>query len=172
MLTTWRLLKVKYANRALSGEGARLYGGRWNSPGRLVIYTAESLALAALEILVHVKSHEELSNYQKIKFEFDEGLFTDIKQESLSVNWRAGRTTDETRQLGDAWLKRNDYPILRVPSVIIPEEWNYLLNPLNPKFSKIKASSTQPFSFDPRLTYWSSRFPKVSKFRNVAVRKT
>ena len=148
MLRAWRLLKSKYATRALSGEGARLYGGRWNNPGRPVIYTAESLALATLEILVHVKSYKELDDYQKIRFEFDEDFFTNIKLENLPVNWRAGRTTDETRRLGDDWLKRSDYPILQVPSVIIPEECNYLLNPLHPEFSKIKSGLTKSFSFD------------------------
>ena len=145
----WRLAKARYAETAFDGEGARLYGGRWNSPGRAVVYLAGSLALAALEILVHVKSQGELEGYIKIRVEASEGLTNDV--EVLPEHWRQGRAPNETRATGDRWLELGDTPLLRVPSVVIPEEHNYLLNPQHPDFSKLTIGETEPFSFDPRL---------------------
>lgn len=148
-MTLWRLTKTRYADSALDGEGARLYGGRWNSPGRTVVYLAGSLALAALEILVHVKSQRELSGYVKIRVEAPDGLTGDVG--ALPPNWQQGRAPDETRAIGDAWLGAGETPLLRLPSVIIPEEHNYLLNPLHPKFSELTIGKAEPFAFDPRL---------------------
>ena len=148
-LTLWRLTKARYAASAFDGEGARLYGGRWNSPGRAVVYLAGSLALAALEILVHVKSQSELEGYVKIRVEAPEGLESDV--EALPENWQQGRAPDETRAVGDSWLTAGETPLLRVPSVIIPEEHNYLLNPQHPQFSDLTVGEAEPFSFDLRL---------------------
>ena len=148
-LTLWRLAKARYAQTAFDGEGARLYGGRWNSPGRSVVYLAGSLALAALEILVHVKSQGELEGYVKIRVQAPEGLASEV--ETLPENWQQGRAPNETQVIGDAWLKAGETPLLRVPSVIIPEEPNYLLNPRHPDFSKLTIGEAEPFSFDPRL---------------------
>jgi len=149
-LTAWRLTKAKYASTAFDGEGARLYGGRWNSPGRAVVYAAGSLALAALEILVHVRSREELRGYVKFRLEFPEELVSTVDDE-LPVDWQQGRAPDSTRKVGDRWLEAGDTPILRVPSVVIPEEWNYLLNPQHPHFGKIELGPPTPFAFDTRL---------------------
>lgn len=95
----WRLTKARYARTAFDGAGARLYGGRWNSPGRAVVYLAGSLALAALEILVHVKSRGELEGFVKIRVEVPEGLTSDIGV--LPENGRQGRAPNETRTTGD-----------------------------------------------------------------------
>ena len=148
-LTLWRLTKARYAQTAFDGEGARLYGGRWNSPGRAVVYLAGSLALAALEILVHVKSQSELEGYVKIRVEAPEGLTGEIP--SLPENWQQGRAPDETKAIGDRWLGAGETPLLRVPSVVIPEEYNYLLNPQHPRLGELTVGEAEPFSFDPRL---------------------
>lgn len=113
------------------------------------MYLAGSLALAALEILVHVKSQSELGGYVKIRVEAPEGLTSDVK--ALPENWQQGRAPDETRALGDSWLKASKTPLLRVPSVVIPEEHNYLLNPQHPGFRELTVGEAKPFSFDPRL---------------------
>lgn len=149
MLTLWRLTKAQYAQTAFDGEGARLYGGRWNSPGRAVVYLAGSLALAALEILVHVKSQRELEGYIKIRVEAPESYISDVN--ALPPNWQQGRAPDETRAIGDAWLEAGETPLLRLPSVIITEEHNYLLNPRHPSLSEITIGEAEPFSFDSRL---------------------
>ena len=148
-LTLWRLTKARYAASAFDGEGARLYGGRWNSPGRAVVYLAGSLALAALEILVHVKSQSELEGYVKIRIEVPEDLVATVA--ALPENWQQGRAPDETKAIGDRWLGAGETPLLRVPSVVIPEEHNYLLNLQHPRFSGLAVGKTEPFSFDPRL---------------------
>lgn len=148
-MTLWRLTKAQYAASAFGGEGARLYGGRWNSPGRAVVYLAGSLALAALEILVHVKSQRELGGYVKIRVEAPEDAVS--APSTLPPNWQQGRAPDETRAVGDAWLEVGKTPLLQVPSIIIPEEHNYLLNPQHPRFGKLTLGEAEPFSFDPRL---------------------
>jgi RES domain-containing protein len=148
-LTLWRLTKAQYAHTAFDGEGARLYGGRWNSPGRAVVYLAGSLALAALEILVHVKSQRELEGYVKLRVEAPKDVVSEPS--ALPSNWRQGRAPDETRAIGDAWLQAGETLLLRVPSVIIPEESNYLLNPSHPDFDRLTVGEAEPFSFDPRL---------------------
>lgn len=148
-LTLWRLTKTHYAATAFDGEGARLYGGRWNSPGRSVVYLAGSLALAALEILVHVKSQRELDGYVKIRVEAPANLVGDVA--TLPENWRRGRAPNETRSVGDAWLTAGETLLLRVPSVVIPEEFNYLLNPEHPTFEELTIGEVESFSFDSRL---------------------
>ncbi len=159
MLTLWRLTKAQYAGSAFSGEGARLYGGRWNSPGRSGVYLGGSLALAALEILVHVKSQRELAGYVKIRVHVPQismnNLVSDLAV--LPENWQQGRAPDETRALGDAWLEAGETPLLRVPSVINPEEHNYLLNPQHPRSGAFVLEPAAPFSFDPRLHGSGSR---------------
>ncbi len=148
-LILWRLTKAQYAQTAFGGEGARPYGGRWNSPGRSVVYLAGSLALAALEILVHVKSQSELGGYVKIRVLAPEGVESTV--EALPENWQQGRAPDETRAIGDGWLEAGETLLLRVPSVTIPGEYNYLSNPHHRKFSEITFGKAEPFSFDPRL---------------------
>lgn len=148
-LTLWRLTKAQYADSAFDGEGARLYGGRWNSPGQAVVYLAGNLSLAALEILVHVKSQRELGGYVKLRVQTPESLASEVS--TLPPNWQQGRAPDETRAIGDAWLGAGETPLLRVPSVVIPEEHTYLLNPRHSRFSEMTLGEATPFSFDPWL---------------------
>ncbi len=152
MIRSWRLVQADYTAHAFDGEGARLYGGRWNSPGQCAVYTAGSLALAALEVLVHLKSRVTLSRYIKSWIEFDETWVTTIAIEDLPLNWRQGRAPVQTQVRGDRWLEAGDTLALQVPSVVIPEEWNYVINPLHPKFAETVRGQPEPFQFDPRLS--------------------
>lgn len=152
MIRSWRLIQAEYAAHAFDGEGARLYGGRWNSPGHPAVYTAGSLALAALEVLVHLKSRLILSRYLKSWIEFDETWVTTVAIEDLPLNWRQGRAPVQTQMLGDRWLEAGNTLVLQVPSVIIPEEWNYVINPLHPQFAETVRGQAKPFQFDPRLS--------------------
>jgi RES domain-containing protein len=151
VIHSWRLVHARYVAHAFDGEGARLYGGRWNSPGRPAVYTAGSLALAALEVLVHMQSRKALSNYWKVRLAFDKSLGTTVTVADLPPNWRQGRAPKETQAVGDRWLAEGVTPILQVPSVVIPEEWNYVLNPTHPQFAEIQQGVPEPFTFDPRL---------------------
>lgn len=147
----WRIVQRKFIKTAFTGEGARLFGGRWNSPGRAVIYTAQSQALAALELLVHLDSEKLLRHYLAIPVTVPPHLIERLLPSSLPKNWRAYPAPVSTRAIGDAWLARAASPVLQVPSVVIPSESNFLLNPAHPRFSKLRIGNAIPFHFDPRL---------------------
>jgi RES domain-containing protein len=148
----WRIVQRKFFKTAFTGEGARLFGGRWNSPGCAVIYTAQSQALAALEILVHLDSEKLLRHYLAIPVTIPQHLIERLPPSSLPKNWRAYPATPSTRAIGDAWLARATSPVLQVPSVVIPSESNFLLNPAHSQFSKLPIGKPGPFFLDSRLT--------------------
>lgn len=151
-LVVWRLVQRRFAKDAFSGEGARRFGGRWNSPGYAVVYTAQSQALAALEILVHLDSENSLRNYVAIPVTIDESLIVRLETAKLPRNWRVYPAPRTTRLLGDEWIAEEKSAVLQVPSVIIPAESNYLLNPLHPDFKDLIIGSTRAFAYDCRLT--------------------
>lgn len=135
-----RLSKRKY--QVLDGFGAALTGGRWNSPSRRLVYTASSSALAVLEYLVHL---EELPQDLILSF-------VDIPDslEIEEVEW-VPADPHASQQMGDEWLASLSSPVLRVPSVIAPDSFNYLLNPSHSRFGEISVSKTSLFAFDGRL---------------------
>jgi RES domain-containing protein len=146
----FRLCKEKYT--ALDGYGAFLYGGRWNSPGKAVVYGAENRALAALEFLVGIEHHRELGKLVMLTIEVPEGLkHEEIPQNELPENWRQFPAPQLLAKLGDEWLQRGTACLLKVPSVHIPEEHNYLLTPRHPDFAQIKVLEQKPFQFDDRV---------------------
>jgi RES domain-containing protein len=153
----WRIVLRRFVKSAFTGEGARLFGGRWNSSGRLVVYTAQSQALAALEILVHLDSEKLLRHYLAIPVTIPPQLIERLSPSSLPRNWRVYPAPRSTRAIGDAWLARASSPVLQVPSVVIPAESNFLLNPTHPHFLKLRFGKPVPFLFDPRLTRGSRR---------------
>ncbi|GGA58501.1 hypothetical protein GCM10011507_07340 [Edaphobacter acidisoli] len=152
MLSAWRITKQKLVAQAFTGEGARLYGGRWNTRGTAVVYTAQSQALAALEMLVHLDSPQILQRYVLIEVSFDESLVAELDRSMLPKNWRADPPPAEVQALGDAWVAGKSSSVLRVPSVIVPGEANFLLNPRHPDFRKVRTGKPITFDFDRRLT--------------------
>jgi len=136
----WRVARAAFAD--LSGEGARLYGGRWNSPGRPVVYTAENPALALLEVRVHLDLGPELIPDDYVLIEIETG------QASIGEGDPAAL---EPQALGDAWLAAGATALLRVPSFIAPRSFNVLVNPRHPDAAGIRVIATQPFDFDRRL---------------------
>jgi len=151
LLTAWRIVKKRYAGSAFDGEGARLFGGRWNSPGDSVVYLASTRSLAALEMAVHLDRSTLLSSFVLIACEFDERLVTTVAQDRLPAEWRRDPPPPEPAQIGDAWAKASQSAVLAVPSAIILGETNFLLNPGHPDFSKIRIGEPEEFEFDPRL---------------------
>jgi len=147
-LRAWRIVKAKHAATAFSGEGARLYGGRWNSPGVSLVYTSGTKALAALESLVHLNP-PVIFKYAAIPIEFDTALVEKVT--ALPADWNDMPAPPSTRAIGDLWAKQARSAVLELPSVIIPGESNFLLNPTHPDFKKIVIGKPEPFSFDPRL---------------------
>ncbi len=151
MPTAWRIVPPKRVADAFSGEGARWFGGRWNSVGVPMVYTAESKALAALEILVHVDSGELLEEFLCIPVTFDKRLMRSLSFDDLPEDWRTNPPPPSTQQLGDRWARAKASILLEVPSILIPGESNYLINPAHPNIGKMKTGAPQPFEFDSRL---------------------
>jgi len=151
VVTGWRIVKAPYAPAAFDGEGAKRYGGRWNSPGLPVVYTAGSQALAALEMLVHLGTSTVLPAYVSIACAFDESIVLRLDRQRLPRSWRSYPSPPRLALLGDAWLKDETSAVLDVPNAIIPTESNYLLNPRHADFASIAIRKPQAFDFDVRL---------------------
>jgi RES domain-containing protein len=151
VITAWRIVKARHAAGAFDGEGARLEGGRWNSPGSPMVYTAGSAALAALEMLVHLGRGATLPAYVLIACSFDDALVTRLDRSRLSPDWRSYPAPPDLQLLGDEWLKSGTSPVLEVPSAVIPPEPNYLLNPRHLAFASVVRTNPEPFEFDLRL---------------------
>jgi len=149
--TAWRIVKARHAANAFDGEGARLEGGRWNAPGSPMVYTAGSAALAALEMLVHLGRGATLPAYVLIACSFDDTLVSRLDRSRLPAHWRSYPAPPELQLLGGKWLKRGTSPVLEVPSAVIPNEPNYMLNPRHRDFASITLSPPEPFEFDLRL---------------------
>jgi RES domain-containing protein len=147
----WRIVQRRFAKTAFTGEGARLFGGRWSSAGCPVIYTAQSQALAALEVLVHLDSERLLQHYLAIPVTIPRHLIERLAPSAIPKNWRAYPAPRSTRAIGDTWLARAALPVLQVPSVVIPSEYNFLLNPAHPHFSRLRTGKPVRFPFDTRL---------------------
>jgi RES domain-containing protein len=145
------MFKPKHAATAFTGEGARLYGGRWNSKGIAVVYTAGNAALAALELLVHLASHQLLESYRLCSVTFDDTLVEEIGYSDLPRNWRSDPAPLALKQIGDVWVVSQASAVLQVPSVIVDSEFNYLLNPAHPDFPRIQIGTAKDFRFDSRL---------------------
>ena len=151
MITAWRIVKARHAATAFDGEGARLWGGRWNSPGSSLIYTAESAALAALEMLVHLGKGAILPAFVLISCSFREAIVSHLDRARLSANWRSYPAPPKLQLIGNEWLINGKSAVLDVPNVMIPTESNYLLNPTHRDFGSIRVSDPKPFEFDLRL---------------------
>jgi RES domain-containing protein len=150
----WRLLKKKHAAEVLSGEGARLGGGRWNHVGIPVVYASETLSLAALELFVHFtrKDITISRSLLAIPLEIPDSVATsEISIEALEAGWDSSPPPDFTRDLGTKWVREEASVVLRVPSAIIPTEHNFVINPRHPDFSRIAAGEPRPFSLDDRV---------------------
>ena len=151
IVTSWRITKRKHARNAFTGEGAREFGGRWNTPGTAVVYTAQHQSLAALEMLVHLDSSELLHKYVLIAVEFDQSLITTVEPSELPRHWRSEPPPLEIRSIGDQWVLAGSSVVLQVPSALVPGESNYLLNPEHKDFAQLTFGKPVSFRFDPRL---------------------
>ncbi|HEX4585672.1 MAG TPA: RES domain-containing protein [Burkholderiaceae bacterium] len=150
MLTVYRIVKARHGRAALSGEGARLAGGRWNRPGEAAVYASSSLALVVIETFIHL-GQEGLH----IKFvHFGIAIPDSVAIERCRRpprNWRAEPPGSESMRYGSSWLRAGRTAVLEVPSAIVPLEKNYVLNPGHPDFRRIRLGRAAPFVFDPRI---------------------
>jgi len=151
VIEAWRIVRKRFAAEAFSGEGARLYGGRWNRPGTAMVYTAGSRALALLEILVHLRRSSLFADYVLIPVQFEAALVTPVEELGLPMEWDQEPPTAATQVLGDEWLASGERPVLSVPSVVVPQERNYLLNPAHRLFGQVQLGQPVPCQIDRRL---------------------
>jgi RES domain-containing protein len=147
----WRICRRSYAAEAERGEGARLYGGRWNSRGVRMVYASTSLALAAVETFVNLEPNLQPKDLVSIEGEIPDGLeISRVDLKTLPANWH--ETRDQSlRRFGNDWIRAGQTAALLMPSAAIRGEWNVLLNPAHRDFSKIKFRKPQPFEFDVRM---------------------
>ena len=154
-MRAYRLADEAFAGDAFNGEGARLYGGRWNSPGTAMVYTAQSLSLAQLELLVHLEAEDVLCRHWR-------WFAVDVVPEQVRVlpdyaaipdDYAVSPVPLSTRRLGDAWVNAGDSVALQVPSTVTPGEFSLLLNPAHPGFAvAVSIGAARPLAFDSRLT--------------------
>jgi RES domain-containing protein len=147
----WRICRAIHASGAFSGEGARLFGGRWNSQGVKVVYTSTSLALAAVETFVHLEPNLRPDDLVSIEAEIASEISLDhLDLTSLPRKWHQLRD-ESLKAFGDRWIKAGKTMALQVPSAAIRGEWNVLLNPEHSEFRKLKIEKPKPFEFDLRM---------------------
>lgn len=152
----WRISKhtVQYHASDLSGGGAKRTGGRWNSQGTAVVYAASTIALATLEMRVHLGDNIAIRNAFLVRIHVPAAVWKlreVIAANDLDVTWLVEPPGSTTIGFGDAWLRKMSAPLLMIPSVIVPEEFNVLINPGHPSAPQITASVLRQYIHDPRL---------------------
>lgn len=152
MRTAFRLVKKRYAREAFDGEGARLFGGRWNHKGTRVVYLSGSLALAALEQFIHLGREGLSLSFVYFEVPIPDGVsLAQIHPGDLPRDWRSEPASHGTMDIGSGWIRSGISALLEVPSAVIPIESNYLLNTAHPEMRRIKIGRPVPFAFDPRM---------------------
>lgn len=148
-MIVYRLTNSHYKDD-ISGMGAKLSGARWNMPGTSMLYTAENISLSTLELLVHIGLNDIKNFYHLLAiFIPDDAVIKEINADKLKPRWYEDE--DYTSFMGTEFISTNINLVLKVPSAIIEEEHNFLINPNHPEFKKIKIKTSKPFIFDERL---------------------
>lgn len=150
MITVYRIAKDIFI-RDLTGIGAKTVGGRWNFKGIAVLYTSSSVSLSMLECLAHFPPAYAPKDMALASISIPEDSIQEIRLEQLPENWRAVPSPRALKELAYKWIKKQESLVLKVPSIIVPEEYNYIINPFHPDFSTIKLNQVKPFRFDNRV---------------------
>jgi len=147
----FRLARLKYS-KSLSGKGAAKSGNRWNSKGVEIIYTAQSRALAMAEVLVHISINQLPSDYKMLTIDIpDEINIKTLKASELPKSWSSHPPSIYSQEVGDAFIMANKCCVLKVPSVVVYGDFNYLINPYHKDFNRIKIQFVDDFPIDQRL---------------------
>ncbi|MGA9272457.1 MAG: RES family NAD+ phosphorylase [Candidatus Cybelea sp.] len=153
MIEVWRLVRSAFCPSprvAFSGEGAAIAGGRWNRRGTRVAYASQTRSLAILEILATIDRVDAPSDYVFVSATLEEGEIERLT--TLPATWRAPARSDSSIDIGETFLTELKHLALAVPSAIVPQEYNYLINPRHPAFESLRvAENLEPFSFDARI---------------------
>lgn len=146
-MIVYRIVESKFKDD-ISGFGAKLYGGRWNSIGRAVVYCAEHISLSMLENMVYMTSGITQKDYSLVKISIPNENIQSIDYKSLKKKWI--NDVEYTQWVGTQFLNQNGF-VLKIPSAIVEEEFNLIINPDHVNFKEVKIISTKPFHFDERL---------------------
>ena len=150
----FRLTKAKYQDTAFTGFGALRSAGRWHRAGVPVVYASDTPAGALLEVIAHTEAPSLLTHAYAlfmIDFERDRHLLV-LEPAVRPDDWRRLAWPRSTQRIGTRWFEDQDSVILQVPSAIVPQQHNYLINPQHPHFQELKIEGPAPFEIDPRLT--------------------
>lgn len=150
-MTCWRLVKSRRAGQVLSGDGARLFGGRWNHAGSRIVYASSTLSLAALEVFVHLHGHEANMSFAAVQLSIPNDAVEVLSRSDLPNGWRSSPAPDACKDLGSMWARSQRSLALIVPSIIVPQETNILICVDHPLYKRVKVSSTDEFVFDERM---------------------
>ena len=150
-MRVYRLIRAPWVSQALTGEGARRYGSRWNPKGVPMIYTASTLSLAALETLVHFAIDTAPVDYVALTIRVPDDAVESVANKQLPSDWYATPPSAGCQQLGARWAAKAQSLGLAVPSTVVLSETNILLNPLHADFPKVTMEKQEPFLFDSRL---------------------
>lgn len=137
----------------LSGAGAKLYGGRWNDKGTAMVYFADSRAMAVMEVLVHLRPAVIDQDFVLATFEIPDEEVLTIAVDDLPSNWKEESAIEMLKQIGNRFVAANHYLVMRIPSVILEEEYNLIFNPAHPKAEQVKLIAKRNFRFDKRFKY-------------------
>jgi RES domain-containing protein len=147
----YRLTTSKHSDD-LTGTGSKLYGGRWNSVGNAIIYCSENRSLALLEYLVNIPFKNINFDLILLKISFpDSRRIEEINLKNLHQDWNLFPSPLELKKIGDEWTHKNNSLLLKVPSVIVPKEFNYLINPLHKEIKKVRIIEKEDIKIDKRL---------------------
>ena len=146
----YRIARCTYAND-LSGTGARLFGGRWNSIGKPATYLASSCSLAMLEVLVHLQPLMVPDDFCLVEVDVPDKHIQTISTDILPKDWKDISPPQILARIGDDFLKSNKYLIMQVPSATVTGDYNYVINPRHADFNDLKSVLVEPFEFDSRL---------------------
>lgn len=151
-ITVYRLGKRRYQNELFSGAGGLYADGRWTRRGRAVVYASESIALAVLEYTANYRRRGWVPPSVLGRITIPDGIAIEtVEPSALSANWFDPSPPDQLRDIGDDWLVRAEAVALKVPSALVKEEFNYLLNPTHGDFDKLRLGAPEPFAFDGRI---------------------
>ena len=151
-MRVWRICVRRHAAHAFSGNGARDYGGRWNHRGVALVYTAATLSLCALELFVNLDPEDAPQDLVAVAAQIPDGIeMLHVRVADLPADWRAYPAPSVLQDIGSAWVAAAATLVLSVPSAIIPQESNYLINPAHADFRRVEIARPDPFQFDPRM---------------------
>ena len=165
MPTLWRVVKRAHAGTAFDGKAAERFGGRWNSPGRRAVYASATKSLALLEVIVHLDVGRPLPRFVAFTFDVDAKLVETLPPGRLPRSWRTAQGMPLTQRLGDEWLAAGRVLALAVPSAVVPEERNYLLNPAHAALARLAVGAPTPFVLDPRFARRRPATPRATTWR-------